>query len=150
MPVTSTEQVVDKGIRQKSTKEWTHSLTVVPFVRGHLSVFAQTPRNTGVYTRHPFVTATSGVLTRLPAKLSKKRNACLHAVRQAVKKKNCMFKTASEAKPKGLTVLLFHKKIIIYSNFRTIMTVWSYNSLLMAMCASWHEWFSSRCWQITI
>ena len=35
-------------------------------------MFPRTPRNTGVYTRHPtFVTATSGVLTRLPAKLSK-------------------------------------------------------------------------------
>ena len=46
----------------------THSLTAVPFVRGHRSVFPRTPRNTGVYTRHPtFVTATSGVLTRLPA-----------------------------------------------------------------------------------
>ena len=69
---TSTEQVVDKGIRQKSTKEWTHSLTAVPFVRGHRSVFPRTPRNTCVYTRHPTnVTATCGVLTRLPAKLSK-------------------------------------------------------------------------------
>ena len=88
MPGTSTEQVVDKGIRQKSTKEWgTHSLTAVPFVLGHRSVFPRTPRNTGVYTRHPtFVTATSGVLTQLPEKL-KKRNACLHAVRQAVGKK---------------------------------------------------------------
>ena len=39
--------------------------------------------NTGVYTRHPtFVTATRGVLTRLPA--SQKRNAC------AVEKKNCL------------------------------------------------------------
>ena len=72
VPGTSTEQVVDKGIRQKSTKEWTHSLTAVPFVRGHRSVFPRTPRNTSVYTRLPtFVTATSGVLTRLPAKLSK-------------------------------------------------------------------------------
>ena len=45
---------------------FTHSLTAVPFVRGHRSVFPRTPRNTGVYTRHPtFVTATSGVLTRL-------------------------------------------------------------------------------------
>ena len=51
---------------------FTHSLTAVPFVRGHRSVFPRTPRNTGVYTRHPtFVTATSGELTRLPAKLSK-------------------------------------------------------------------------------
>ena len=53
---------------------FTHSLTAVPFVRGHRSVFPRTPRNTGVYTRHPtFVTATSGVLTRLPAWLSKNR-----------------------------------------------------------------------------
>ena len=44
-----TEQVVDKVM---------HSLTAVPFVRGHRSVFPGTPRNTGVYTRHPtFVTA---------------------------------------------------------------------------------------------
>ena len=61
-------------IRQKSTKEWTHSLTAVPFVRGHRSVFPRTPRNScGVY-RHPTnVTATCGVLIRLPAKLSKNR-----------------------------------------------------------------------------
>ena len=66
---TSTEQVVDKGIRQKSTKEWTHSLTAVPFVRGHGSVFPWTPRNTCMYTCHPTnVTATCGVLTQLPAK----------------------------------------------------------------------------------
>ena len=39
---------------------FTHSLTAVPFVRGHRSVFPRTPRNTGVYTRHPtFVTATA-------------------------------------------------------------------------------------------
>ena len=44
----------------------------VPFVRGHRSVFPRTQKNTCVYTRHPmFVTAMSGVLTRLPAKLSK-------------------------------------------------------------------------------
>ena len=58
------------GIRQKSTKEWTHSLTAV--LRGHRSVFPRTPRNSCVYTRHPTnVTAMSGMLTRLPAKLSK-------------------------------------------------------------------------------
>ena len=49
-----------------------NSLMAVPFVRGHRSMFRRTPRNTCVYTRHPmFVTATSGGLTRLPAKLSK-------------------------------------------------------------------------------
>ena len=89
MPGTSKEQVVDKGIRQKSTKEWTHSLTAVPFIQGHRSVFPQTPRNTGVYTRHPtFVTATSGVLTRLPAKLSKNgMRVYTLPVRQAGRKK---------------------------------------------------------------
>ena len=68
---------------------FTHSLTAVPFVRGHRSVFPRNPRNTGVYTRHPtFVTATSGVLTRLPAWLSKNR---MHAVRHVVEKKNCVY-----------------------------------------------------------
>ena len=107
MPGTSTEQVVDKGIRQKSTKEWTpfthsipftHSLTAVPFVRGHRSVFPRTPRNTGVYTRHPtFVTATSGVLTRLPAKLSKNRMRVYTLSDRRSKKKLHVY-TASEAK----------------------------------------------------
>ena len=48
---------------------FTHSLTGSAFCRGAPKrVFPRTPRNTGVYTRHPtFVTATSGVLTRLPA-----------------------------------------------------------------------------------
>ena len=82
-----------KGLRKNP---FTHSLTTVPFVRGHRSVFPRTPRNTGVYTRHPtFVTATSGVLTRLPAWLSKnrmrvytlsdlwseKKIACIHGLR---------------------------------------------------------------------
>ena len=41
--------VVDKEIRQKSTKEWTHSLTAVPFVRGHRTVSPRIPRNTCVW-----------------------------------------------------------------------------------------------------
>ena len=62
----------------------------MPFVRGHRSVFPRTPRNTGVYTRHPtFVTATSG----------------LHAVRQAVEKKLRVY-TSSEAK--GLKEYVSH------------------------------------------
>ena len=60
----------------------------MPFVRGHRSVFPRTPRNTGVYTRHPtFVTATSGGVDTASGKTLKKRNACLHAVRQAAEKK---------------------------------------------------------------
>ena len=70
---------------------FTHSLTAVPFVRGHRSVFPRTPRNTGVYTRYPtFVTATSGVLTRLPAKLSKKRMR-VYTLSDRRSKKNCVY-----------------------------------------------------------
>ena len=67
---------------------FTHSLTAVPFVRGHRSVFPRTPRNTGVYTRHPtFVTATSGRVDTASGLTLKKQNACLHAVRHVVGKK---------------------------------------------------------------
>ena len=67
---------------------FTHSLTAVPFVRGHRSVFPRTPRNTSVYTRpsnvcpsHEWRVDTASGLTL------KKQNACLHAVRHAVGKK---------------------------------------------------------------
>ena len=86
MPGTSTEQVVDKGIRQKSTKEWTHSLTAVPFVRGHRSVFPWTPRNTGVYTRHPTSQHEWRVDTA-SGKTLKKRNACSDVRQSAVQNK---------------------------------------------------------------
>ena len=77
---------------------FTHSLTAVPFVRGHRSVFPRTPRNTGVYTRHPtFVTATSGVLTRLPEKLSKNRMR-VYTLSDMRSEKQLRVYTASEAK----------------------------------------------------
>ena len=77
---------------------FTHSLTAVPFVRGHRSVFPRTPRNTGVHTRHPtFVTATSGVLTRLPARLSKNRMR-VYTLSDMRSKKKFRVYTASEAK----------------------------------------------------
>ena len=89
VPGTSTEPVVDKGIRQKSIHSF-HSIHSFPdgsaFCPGapYRSVFPRTPRNTGVYTRHPtFVTATSGFRPIL----SKKQNACLHAVRHACGRK---------------------------------------------------------------
>ena len=66
-----------KGLGKKSTKEWTHSLTTVSFVRGHRTVSPRTLRNIYVYTRHPAQCHTTcGVLTRLPTKLAKKQNAC--------------------------------------------------------------------------
>ena len=60
------------GVPERHQRQWiiNPSLQICAFT--NLCVFPRTPRNTGVYTRHPtFVTATSGVLTRLPAKLSK-------------------------------------------------------------------------------
>ena len=77
VPGTSTEQVVDKGIRQKSTKDWTHSLTAVPFVRGHRSVFPglrETPACIHVIQR-----------------LSQPRVACWHGFRQNSQKTECVF-----------------------------------------------------------
>ena len=88
---------------------FTHSLTAVPFVRGHRSVFPRTPRNTGVYTRHStFVIATSGVLTRLPAKLSKNEMRVYTLSDRQSNNKLCVY-TASEAK-----VLndIFHTQIV--------------------------------------
>ena len=121
MPGTSTEQVVDKGIRQKSTKEWTHSLTAVPFVRGHRSAFPRTPWNTGVYTCHPtFVTATSGVLTRLPEKLSKNGMRVYTLSDRRLKKKLRVY-TASEAKglnlQAGWPTMLYLLPISTIANF---------------------------------
>ena len=81
---------------------FTHSLMAVPFVRGKRSVFPRTPRNTGVYTRHPtFVTATSGVLTRLPAWLSK-NGMRVYTLSDMRSKTKLRVYTASEAK--GLKV----------------------------------------------
>ena len=77
---------------------FTHSLTAVPFVRGHRSVFPRIPRNTGVYTSHPsFVTATSGVLTRLPAKLSK-NGMRVYTLSDRQSEQKLRVYTASEAK----------------------------------------------------
>ena len=54
-------------------------------------MFPRTPRNTGVYTRHPtFVTATSGVLTRLPEKLSK-NGMRVYTLSDRRSEKNCMY-----------------------------------------------------------
>ena len=86
---------------------FTHSLTAVPFVRGHRSVFPRTPRNTGVYTRHPtFVTATSGVLTE-----------CVSDMRS---KKFFRVYTASEAKGLKLIFLILENSSY-WPDIRTYM-----------------------------
>ena len=60
----------------------------MPFVRGHRSVFPRTPRNTGVYTRHPtFCHSHEWRVDTASGLTLKKQNACLHAVRHAVGKK---------------------------------------------------------------
>ena len=56
-------------------------------------MFPRIPRNTGVYTRHP----TSGVLTRLPAKLSK-NGMHVYTLSDRRSKKKLRVYTASEAK----------------------------------------------------
>ena len=129
MPGTSTEQVLDKGIRQKSIHSF-HSIHSFPdgsaFCPGAPKRVPRTPRNTGVYTRHPtFVTATSGVLTRLPAWLSK--NRMLSDMRS---EKKLRVYTASEAK--GLTTKLkkpfnFHDATKSFWKFRLSMLYLPFN-----------------------
>ena len=66
---------------------FTHSLTAVPFVRGHRSVFPNSEKHRRVYTSsnvchsHEWHVDTASSLTL------KKQNACLHAVRHVVGKK---------------------------------------------------------------
>ena len=71
---------------------FTHSLTAVPFVRGHRSVFPRTPRNTGrVYTSsnvchsHEWRVDTASGLTL------KKQNACFTRCPTCGQKKNCVY-----------------------------------------------------------
>ena len=69
--------------------KWLVFFIVVVFLPHN--VFPRTPRNTGVYTRHPtFVTAMSGVLTRLPAKLSK-NGMRVYTLSDRWSKKNCVY-----------------------------------------------------------
>ena len=72
--------------------------------------------NTGMYTRHPtFVTATSGVLTPASGKTLKKRNACLHAVQQAVENKiACIYGLRSEGVNKKKTVKMHSDYFHVY------------------------------------
>ena len=89
-----------KGVRQKSIHSFhsipfTHSLTAVPFVRGHRSVFPRTPRNTRVYTRHPTLCHSHEWRVDTASGLTlKKQNACLHMRSE----KKLRVYTASEAK----------------------------------------------------
>ena len=83
---TSKEQVLDKGIRQKSTKEWTRSLLAVPFdSEKRLHVY----KSSATMSRHVWH------VNKAPAKTHKNRNARLDALRSAVSTKIVF--TASDA-----------------------------------------------------
>ena len=119
MPGTSTEQVVDKGIRQKSIHSFhsIHSFTDgSAFCPGGTEAcFPRTPRNTGVYTRHPtFVTATSGVLTRLPAKLSKNG---MHVYTLSDRRSKTKLRVYTASEVKGLTELISFVIKCLYNCF---------------------------------
>ena len=73
------EQVMGKGIRQKYTKELTHSLTAAAFVRGQQTVSHRTPRNTCMYTsrtmsRHVWRVGTTPGQTRKKTKCMLRRS----------------------------------------------------------------------------
>ena len=61
---------------------FTHSLTAVPFVRGHRSVFPRTPRNDRrVYTSSNVCHSHEWRVDTTSGMTLKKQNACLHAVK---------------------------------------------------------------------
>ena len=106
MPGTSTEQVVDKGIRQK----FIHSFhSIHSFTDGSAFCLGAPKRVPSDSEKHRRVYTSSNVrhshewhVDTASGKTLKKRNACLHAVREAVEKKLRVY-TAYEAK--GLRVL---------------------------------------------
>ena len=102
MPGTSTEQVVDKGIRQKSIHSFPDGSAFCPGAPKRVPSDSEKHRR--VYTSsnvchsHEWRVDTASGLTL------KKQNACLHAVRHAVGKKNsCIYGLRSEGvKPLSL------------------------------------------------
>ena len=86
MPGTSTEQVMDKGIRQKSTKEnsFTDSSAFCPGAPKRVP--SDSAKHRRVYTSSNVCHSHEWRVDTASGKTLKKRNACLHAVRQAVEK----------------------------------------------------------------
>ena len=77
---------------------FTHSLKAVPFVRGHRSVVpSDSEKHRRVYTSSNVCHSHEWRVDTASGKTLKKRNACLHAVRQAVEKKiACIYGLRSE------------------------------------------------------
>ena len=91
MPGTSTEQVVDKGIRQKSIHSF-HSIHSFPdgsaFCPGAPKrVPSQSEKHRRVYTSSNVCHSHEWRVDTASGMTVKKQNACLHAVRHAVEKK---------------------------------------------------------------
>ena len=102
MPGTSTEQVVDKGIRQKSIHSF-HSIHSFPdssaFCPGAPKrVPSDSEKHRRVYTPSNVCHSHEWRVDTASGMTLKKQNACLHAVRHAVEKKHFVVYTASEAK----------------------------------------------------
>ena len=95
MPGTSTEQVVDKGIRQKSIHSFTDGSAFFPGAPKRVPLDSEKHRR--VYTSSNVCHSHEWRVDTASGKTLKKRNACLHAVRQGVEKKLRVY-TASEAK----------------------------------------------------
>ena len=123
MPGTSTEQVVDKGIRQKSIHSFhsIHSFTDgSAFCPGAPKrVPSDSEKHRCVYTSSSVCHSHEWRVDTASGKTLKKRNACLHAVRQAVEKKLRAY-TASEAKglktsPMVLFLMVTYTQSCIYN-----------------------------------
>ena len=155
MPGTSTEQVVDKGIRQKSTKEWTHSLTAVPFVRGTEACslgLRETPACIHVIQRlsQPRVACWHGFrqnsqkngmrVYTLSDRRSKNKIACLNGLRsEGVKEFNFYYFAKS---CRSAPICKFDKTIAVFSkmkaletkSFLTMIVYWLHNRYVFLIC----------------
>ena len=108
------------------------------FVRGYRTVTPWTPRNTCVYTRQPAQWhVTDDVLTRLPAKTHKNRNACLDALQLPFKQKIWVY-TASGANYFPLISFIYPYHILnSFLCFTSqIHVVWEPTLLLVCSLAS--------------
>ena len=126
MPGTSTEQVVDKKIRQNSIHSF-HSIH--SFTDGSAFCPGAPKRAPSDSEKHRRVYTSSNVchshewrVDTASGKTLKKRNACLHAVQQAVEKKLRVY-TASEAKGLRLIMMQTFTYIYTYTNYYNYMYV---------------------------
>ena len=111
MPGTSTEQVVDKGIRQKSTKvnSFTDGSAFCPGAPKRVPSDSEKHRR--VYTSSNVCHSHEWRVDTASGKTLKKRNACLHAVRQAVEKK---FPCLNGLRSEGVNGTLSSKTVLLY------------------------------------